>query len=208
MRTYTGSYSEGMIMGVIEALISTMTTWMPEGHSVKIDGLGVFSLSLGFDTKTPSEKKLAQKEGQEDADMQKEGYRHVCIKSINFKPDPMLLEEMNKTTNFERVAKEVKVPQKNKYTLEERLAKALEIIDQKGQMTLTDYVLATGLSRSSASTELKAFSADPESGLVARGAHSHKVWVGGNRLVALSKLHLIIPKAVPFHIYACLRTAF
>ena len=54
MRTYAGSISDGLIRAVFDALVSTMQSWMPLGHSIKIDGLGVFSLSLGFDTSTPS----------------------------------------------------------------------------------------------------------------------------------------------------------
>ena len=48
MRDYAGSFSEGMIRGVFDALVSVMKSWMPMGHNIKIDGLGVFSLSLGF----------------------------------------------------------------------------------------------------------------------------------------------------------------
>ena len=55
---------------------------MPLGHNIKIDGLGVFSLSLGFDESSPSEKA----EMKNSADAPKTKYRHVCIKDINFKP--------------------------------------------------------------------------------------------------------------------------
>ena len=50
MRDYAGSISEGMIKAVFDALVSVMKSWMPMGHNIKIDGLGVFSLTLGFDT--------------------------------------------------------------------------------------------------------------------------------------------------------------
>ena len=45
MRTYAGNFSEGNMRAVFDALISTMVSWMPLGHTIKIDGLGVFSLS-------------------------------------------------------------------------------------------------------------------------------------------------------------------
>ena len=48
MHDYAGSFSEGMIRGVFDALVSVMKSWMPMGHNIKIDGLGVFSLTLGF----------------------------------------------------------------------------------------------------------------------------------------------------------------
>ena len=62
MREYGGSFSEGTIRGVLETLVTTMKSWMPLGHSIKIDGLGVFSLTLGFDTSTPSEAIAAKKQ--------------------------------------------------------------------------------------------------------------------------------------------------
>jgi predicted histone-like DNA-binding protein len=59
MRDYAGNLSEGTIRAVFDAFTSMMESWMPMGHTIKVDGLGVFSLSLGFDTSTPSEKEMA-----------------------------------------------------------------------------------------------------------------------------------------------------
>ena len=174
MRTYAGSISDGLIRAVFDALASTMQSWMPLGHSIKIDGLGVFSLSLGFDTTTPSEKAILQEQSGEDP---KTKYRHVCIKGINFKPDPELLKEMNKQATFDRVSTDVVVPKKCKYSREERLEKAKAIISTHGYMTLTDYALATEQSRSAASNDLKRLVSDPDSGITTHGSHSHKVWI-------------------------------
>ena len=169
--------NEGIIRAVFDALVSEMKSSMPWGHNIKIDGLGVFSLSLGFDTSTPSEKEIAlQQEWDDDADP-KLKYRHVCIKGINFKPDPELLKEMNKQATFDCVDVDVEIPKKSQYSREERLAKAKEIIGKLGSMTLTDYALATNQSRSSASRDLKRMVADPSSGITTRGDHSHKIWV-------------------------------
>lgn len=174
MRTYAGSISDGLIRAVMDALVSTMQSWMPLGHSIKIDGLGVFSLSLGFDSSTPSEKSISQEQGGEDL---KAKYRHVCIKGINFKPDAELLKDMNKQATFDRVSTDVVVPKKCKYSREERLEKAKAIIERYGYMTLSDYALATEQSRSSASNDLKRMTADADSGITTRGSHSHKVWI-------------------------------
>ena len=175
MRTYAGSISDGLIRAVFDALVSTMQSWMPLGHSIKIDGLGVFSLSLGFDTSTPSEKAISQ--GLQKGEAPKAKYRHVCINGINFKPDPKLLKEMNKQATFDRVSTGVVVPKKCKYSREERLEKAKAIIGKYGYMTLTDYALATDQSRSAASNDLKRLVADTDSGITTRGSHSHKVWI-------------------------------
>ena len=147
--------NEGIIRAAFDALISEMKSSMPWGHNIKIDGLGVFSLSLGFKLK----------------------YRHVCIKGINFKPDPELLKEMNKEATFDCTGADVEVPKKCKYSREERLAKARAIIGKYGFMTLTDYAVATGQSKTAASYDLKQIVADADSGITTRGDHSHKIWV-------------------------------
>ena len=71
----------------------------------------------------------------------------------------------------------VEVPKTSKYTREERQAKAKEIIRSRGYMTLTDYALATGQSRTTASNDLKRMVADPDSGITTRGERPHKIWI-------------------------------
>ena len=170
MQTYAGGVSKGAMRAVLEALVNTMTSWMPTGHNIKIDGLGVFSLSLGFDTTTPSER--ANETNQNES---KSKYRHVCIKGINFKPDPKLLEEMNREASFERIKREM--PEKSRFTSEERVAIARKLIARNGYMTLSDFSVATGLGRTSASLELKRIVQDPSSGIATRGSGSHKMWI-------------------------------
>ena len=164
MQTYLGNFSEGTMRAVIDALVDAMKSWMPMGHSMKIDGLGTFSLSLGFTD-------------HDDSEDPKTKYRHVCIKGINFKPDAKLLEAMNSEASFEKADKEVMVPKKCQWNREERIGKALAVIDRNGYMTLTDYALATGMCRSAASTDLKRLVALPGSPITTRGSGSHKVWV-------------------------------
>ena len=173
MRDYAGSFSEGTIRGVFDALVSVMKSWMPMGHNIKIDGLGVFSLTLGFDESSPSEKEALKNAD----DNPKTKYRHVCIKGINFKPDQKLLQALNKEASFERGETDVQVPQKTKLSREERLEKAKAIIAKNGFMTLYDYANATHQSRSVASKDLRQIVADPTLGITTRGSHSHKVWI-------------------------------
>ena len=176
MRDYAGSLSKGTIRAVFDALASVMESWMPMGHNIKIDGLGVFSLTLGFDESSPSEK--AELKNVDDDPKTK--YRHVCIKGINFKPDQKLLQALNKEATFERGEADVQVPQKTKLTREERLERAKAIIAKNGFMTLYDYANATHQSRSVASKDLRQIVADPTSGITTRGNHSHKVWIASD----------------------------
>lgn len=175
MRDYAGNLSEGTIRAVFDAFISMMGTWMPMGHTIKIDGLGVFSLSLGFDTSAPSEKEMAKNGSTDEAPKTK--YRHVCIKDINFKPDTELIKRLNSEATFERAETGVVAHQKTKFSLKERIAKAKAIISKQGYMTLSDYAIATEQSRAAASKDLKEIAADATSGITTRGNHSHKMWV-------------------------------
>lgn len=180
MRTYAANISEGTMRTVLEALAETMKTWMPMGHNIKIDGLGVFSLTLGFDMSTTSEKAIAKQQRATDDETDKEPktkYRHICIKGINFKPDAELLANMNREATFDKVETDVVVPRKGSLSRDERVERAKAVIDKNGFMTLSDYVVATGLSRTSASLDLKELVADPTTGIMSRGSHSHKVWV-------------------------------
>ena len=178
MRVYTGNLSEGTIRAVIDALVQTMKSWMPLGHNIKIDGLGVFSLSLGFDMSSPSEQALAKdkKESGEAKDT-KTKYRHVCIKGINFKPDAQLLKDFNSEASFTRVESGVVTSKRCTLKTEEKISRALAIIDKQGYMTLSDYAIATGQSRTTASQDLKRLVAQEKSDLTTRGSGSHKIWV-------------------------------
>ena len=169
--------NEGIIRSVFSALTDEMLTAMPAGHTVKIDGLGVFSLSLGFDTSSPSEEKKVLEQKLNDDREPKQEPRRVCIKGINFRPDPDLLRQMNEKATFKNDGAEFQPQRKSRFSREERLAKAKEIIDKQGFMTLSDYAEATGLSMSGASRDLRQLMADGDSGIVIWGDHTHKVWV-------------------------------
>ena len=163
IHVHSPAFSEATIRGVLDTLVETVGDVLPMGHNIKVDGLGVFSLSLGFSDSPEDEEKSS--------------YRRVEAKDVNFKVDQNLLKTINKQASFERAEPGVRKFKKPETTPEQRLAKALDFVAQHGQMTLSDYSLLSGLSRSGASQELKRFTADPASGLTTRGSHAFKVWV-------------------------------
>jgi predicted histone-like DNA-binding protein len=171
---YSPAFSEGVIRGVLDALSNTMKSVLPMGHSMKIDGLGVFSLSLGFDEEPEGGVTLDEETGDVK---QKEKYRHVCAKSINFRVDPKLIEHINKDTTFERNPIGVKHSAKKNSSLEQRKSKALQLISKQGFITLDEYANLNNLSRSSASRELSCLTSDSDSGIKEKGSGSHKVWI-------------------------------
>ena len=171
VHTNSPAFSEATVRGVLDTLAVVMKSYLPMGHTMKIDNLGVFSLSLEFaDEKAENGH---QQESQESEPKKK--YHHVRVKGVNFKVDKKLVDAINKENSFERTTGNPTSP--SPYTPEERLQRALSHIDKHGFITLQEYANLNRLSYSSASRELAKLVAAPHSGIKPNGAASHKVWV-------------------------------
>lgn len=168
MHSYDRAISPSMIRAVLMNLSDTLKRMLSLGYTVKVDELGTFSLSLDFDDDKPK--------GMQQAD-DKMAYRHVTVKNVNFKVDPSLLNDLRYETELEREMSGVKVIKKQLFTLEQRIERALVVIERDGFIRLTDYAAINNLSRTSASQELKQICADPEGLLESKGRGTHKVWV-------------------------------
>jgi predicted HTH transcriptional regulator len=94
---------------------------------------------------------------------------------VNFKVDKQLVDAINKENSFERTAGNPSSP--SPYTPDERLQRALKHLDKHGFITLQEYANLNRLSYTTASRELAKLVADTNSGIKAKGAASHKVWV-------------------------------
>lgn len=171
VHTNSPAFSEATVRGVLDTLAVVMKSYLPMGHTMKIDNLGVFSLSLEFadnevDANTKQEGSKAEP---------KKKYHHVRVKGVNFKVDKKLVDEINKENTFERTPSPPITP--SPYSREERLQRALSHIDKHGFITLQEYANLNSLNYSSASRELAKLVLDPNSGIKPKGAGSHKVWV-------------------------------
>lgn len=174
VHTNSPAFSEATVRGVLDTLAVVMKSYLPMGHTLKIDNLGVFSLSLEFaDNEKETDNQQETQETQETSSKKK--YHHVKVKGVNFKVDKKLVNAINKENTFERTAGNPSTP--SPYTPEERLQRALNHIDKHGFITLQEYANLNRLSYSSASRELAKLVLDPHSGIKAKGAASHKVWV-------------------------------
>ena len=71
----------------------------------------------------------------------------------------------------------VKVIRKQLYSKEERIARALSVLEKNAAITLGDYAYINDMSRTAASLELKEITQDPTSPIRSIGRGSHKVWV-------------------------------
>lgn len=168
MKLYRRAFSPSIIEGVVMDLEDMLIDMLSMGYNVKLDGIGTFSLSLGFEDDKPTE---IQEEGE------KMTYRKVGVKGVNFKVAPEMLKEIHRNTDLERDMSGVTVLKKQLYTLEERIARALQVIERNGFITLTDYAYINNMNRNSASKELKEITNDKASPINSQGSGSHKVWV-------------------------------
>ena len=174
IHTNSPAFSQATVRGVLDTLAVVMKSYLPMGHTMKIDNLGVFSLSLEFaDNETETANQQESQKTQETGSKKK--YHHVRVKGVNFKVDKRLVNAINKETTFERTSGNPSTP--SPYTPDERLQRALSHIDKHGFITLQEYANLNRLSYSSASRELSKLVLDPSSGIKAKGAASHKVWV-------------------------------
>ena len=171
VHSYSPTFSEATIRGVLDTLSVVVKSYLPMGHTLKIDNLGVFSLSLQFDD--GDENAESPDKGDEKGTKRK--YHHVKAKGVNFKVDQKLVDEINKENTFQRISGNPVCT--SPYSVEERLERALDYIKKHGYIGLQDYANLNQLSYSKASRELARLVADPQNGIAAKGAGSHKIWV-------------------------------
>ena len=170
MQHYHRGISESTTEAVLTDVVDMLADMLSMGYNVNLEGFGTFSLSLGFEDDKPTEM-------QTDDDMMK--YRKVGVKNVNFNSSPEFVKAVKMETDcdLEREMSGVKVIRKQLYSKEERIARALEVIEKNGVLTLGDYASINNLSRTSASMELKEITADRTSPIGWMGSGSHKVWV-------------------------------
>lgn len=170
MKLYHRAWSPSIIEGVLMDVGDMLVELLSMGYNVKLDGIGTFSLSLDFKDDKPKEM-----QGDDD----KMIYRKVGVKNINFKSDPELVKQVKRATDreLERDMGGVKVIRKEVYTQEERIARAMKVIERDGLISLADYARVNNMSHTAASLELRAISEDSSSPIQSRGNGSHKVWV-------------------------------
>ena len=167
MKLYNRALSPSIIKAVLQDLSFMMSEIMSMGYSIKLDGIGNFSISLGFD-----DNKTNEIQGDGDKML----YRKVSVKDINYKADPELIKQTQKNTTLTRVMSEVKTVNKTQYSMEERIERALDFIERHGQMTLSDYASTNNMSRSAASRDLKRITAQENSPIITLGSGTHKAW--------------------------------
>ena len=162
------AFSKGVTEGVISELGEALAHEMGMGHSVKIEGLGVFTPSLAL---------RPDKEREEpEKDTGKRNARSIHVGGVNFRADKELLFETNRWCKLERSPWKP-VRSSKKYTPEQRLDIARQYLKEYSSLTVGIYQQLTGLMRSTATVELRRWAHTPGSGIGISGLGSHKVYV-------------------------------
>ena len=157
----------GEMEGALIRIAGGLAEFLGNGHSVTLDGVGTFKAGLGL-------KRDKEMDSFEE-DETKRNARSLQLTNINFRADKNLIKEANSHCDLERYG-ESRL-RKSPYSKEQRLQLALEYLEKNGVMHIADYMELTGLSRTTATLELKTFRQDPASGITFVGRGSNKVYV-------------------------------
>ena len=162
-----GMMNRGLVKNIMTHVVDVMAELLGDGYSVTIDGLGTFKATIGLE----EDKVMDTFEGGEA----KRNARSLRLTGINYRADKELIKKSNSHCKLER-AGESRL-HRSPYTKEERLKLALQYLSEHGAMRVAEYMDLTGLSRTMAAMELKAFRQDASSGITFIGRGSAKVYV-------------------------------
>lgn len=164
---YPGSgLSQGEVSKVICHLVDEMKRWLAEGHTVTIDELGTFSLSIGV----MDDGEVEDFEGNG----KKVTAKRIGVRGVNFRPEKQMVRDINRAC---KLHKGYESPNnRSPYTRDERLKLAQDYIAEHHFMRVRDYEAMTGLPHSTAANELRDFCVQP-TGITFEGRGNTKVYV-------------------------------
>lgn len=162
------SLSDSEIQAVTEAVVQEMKMQLAQGNSVKIDGMGTFTVSL-------SDEKRKQRRDKEGNTIQKPHGGSISVTGINLKVDKKLIADVNMMARPKRVG--IVEHQHSPYELHTRLSILKQYLRQFGFISVAKYADIVQLKKGAATRELNAFCLQPDSGITSQGRWSHKVYV-------------------------------
>lgn len=166
---YASTFTRGDIKGLIQAVAEEIASNMAEGYSVKIEGLGVFTPALGL-------RKGKERESGEENEPRRNA-ASICLKDINFKADKDLIYETARHCTLQRAQYKKCRRSSQMFAPQERLARAIEYLKKNSFMNVADYCRLNGLLKTAAANELRAWAAQPETGIDYKGRGAHKIYV-------------------------------
>ena len=166
--SYASSFTPGDIKGLIRALADEMACQMADGHSVKIDGIGIFTPSLAL-------RDGYERESGEPGDP-KRNAMSIWLNNINFRADKELIENTGQRCTLNRSKWKFR-HSSQMFSPQERLKMAQDFLQTNAFMNVADYCRLTGLLRDKAARELKQWAETPGTGIGSKGSGSHKIYV-------------------------------
>ena len=140
-----------------------------EGCSVSLDEWGTFKATIGLEP----DKEMDTIDGDEP----KHNARSLCLNGVTFQADKKLVWNARSHCKLERAG--VSRVRRSPYSKEERLQKALDYLEEHKVLKVARYMELTGQGPTASACELRAFSRDSSSGIVAIGRGSSVVYVKG-----------------------------
>lgn len=164
---HDGYLDEGDVTKVVQAVVKCMAEMLADGQSVTVDGLGRFKPVIGF--------KEGMERDEDTVDVARPNARSFEVNRIRFHAEPKFVRRVAEKCHLERGG-ETRL-YTSKHTKEERLALALKFLESHPYMRVGDYMELTGLSKTAASTELRSFRNDPQSGIAAEGKRASLIYI-------------------------------
>ena len=165
---YASTFTPGDIVGLVKSLTQAIAREMGQGHSVKVDGLGIFTPSLGL-------REGFERESAEPGSS-KRNSMSICVDNINFRADKDFIYETGRSCILDRSQWKFR-HSSSRYTAEQRLKLAQDYLETHPLLKVGDYCELTGLLRNAAAQELKQWSEMPDSGIGHTGRGSHKIYI-------------------------------
>lgn len=148
----------GELEFAVSALVQRMSKYLSMGHSVKIDGLGIFSPVLAFDEKGIG----AVEQGSNEQVEQAFNYKQVSLDTVSFRIDPAWRQSLRDRTHCEKVGFNYET--RSERTFEERVALTRDYVREQGFITVAGYARLHDLKWSTAQKEMDMLKRNPEYG--------------------------------------------
>lgn len=161
---------QGEMEKVLPELRDQIIKYVKMGHTVKIDGLGVFSPALKFEDKGVNSTEMMSDEEV------KKFYKNksVVFDTVNFSIDAEWKREMRRS---KPVSKQGFIfSNSDKGPIEDRIARTKAYLEEHGYITIGQYARLHGMANSSAQKEMQILKLNAEYGF-GKGAGGHMVLV-------------------------------
>ena len=159
--THGTTFSAAEAGGVLKLAAHYLAKMLAGGHSVRIEGIGIFSPTIGL-------KKGKERE-QADGGGTRRNASSLCFTGASFRPDTELVQQMQSMGQLRRSERDGSL-RKPKYDADERLVKLKEYLVQKKRISIGEYAYMMGMSHSTAGRELRRWAGDEASGIESWGA--------------------------------------